>query len=503
MGWSWEDIPPDLRYLAWDLRLINATWHCKAGCGAPVTVALVIAAAAGNALEATPWWAADALPRVSARAKRMTMTAVLLAAEMRLFPASLSVSGLPAAAAAAAAAARALGAPLKIVAAAGAGRLVVGPAIAWLALAVGDVASNKELAAAWPAVAAGGAALFLSNKAGPLAAFMALAPLPWALARPEARITEDAFVASKSTRRAAAVAVGAHAVGACWARYQASDAALTFVTVMLQAAWALARRRALDDGASAKATGLLLCLGAGDACAALLGDFARGPALGLIMALLAAPGILLSSTPEAVFDDRQAHRSMAGALASLGLAAVALVVLTRLPAEGTALFESASIAAWALSARVAACWLPPDQILPRKACESLVAGAAAGALYLAHADATLLATIRLVCLAGALNSAGRAHVAGALLAAAVEAPRLLATAFLAASLALLGAAVRPPRRDASRFEDRVAARPDRAVVLAVRGLCGNQIYGPPPRHRRDTCSMAWRCRFLTKHRLTV
>ena len=179
---------------------------------------------------------------------------------------------------------------------------------------------------------------------------------------------------------------------------------------------------------------------------------------------------------------------------------MALVVLTRLPAEGTALFESASIAAWALSARVAACWLPPDQILPRKACESLVAGAAAGALYLAHADATLLATIRLVCLAGALNSAGRAHVAGALLAAAVEAPQIIATAFLAASLALLGAAVRPPRRDASRFEDRVAARPDRAVVLAVRGLCGNQIYGSPPRHRRDTCSMAWRCRFLnTRH----
>ena len=129
---------------------------------------------------------------------------------------------------------------------------------------------KKELAAAWPAVAAGGAALFLSNKAGPLAAFMALAPLPWALARPEARMTEDAFVASKSTRRAAAVAVGAHAVGACWARYQASDVALSFSTVALQAAWALARRRALDDGASTKATGLLLCLGAGDACAALL-----------------------------------------------------------------------------------------------------------------------------------------------------------------------------------------------------------------------------------------
>ena len=204
------------------------------------------------------------------------------------------------------------------------------------------------------------------------------------------------------------------------------------------------------------------------------------------MALLAAPGVLLSSTPEAVFDNNQANRSMAGALASLGLAAVALVGLTRLPQEGTALFESASLAAWALSARVAACWLPADQILPRKACESLVAGAAAGAVYLAHADATLLATIRLVCLAGALNSAGRAHVAGALLAAAVEAPRLLATAFLAASLALLGAAVRPPRRDASRFEDRVAARPDRAVVLAVRGLRGNQMYGPPPRHRRET-----------------
>ena len=124
------------------------------------------------------------------------------------------------------------------------------------------------------------------------------------------------------------------------------------------------------------------------------------------MALLAAPGILLSSTPEAVFDDRQAHRSMAGALASPGLAAVALVVLTRLPAEGTALFESASIAAWALSRARRGVLAAPDQILPRKACESLVAGAAAGALYLAHADATLLATIRLVCLAGAPEQRG-------------------------------------------------------------------------------------------------
>ncbi|CAH0371057.1 unnamed protein product, partial [Pelagomonas calceolata] len=53
---------------------------------APVTVALLIAAAAGNAVEATPWWAVDALPRVSARAKRLLMTAVLVAAEMRLFP---------------------------------------------------------------------------------------------------------------------------------------------------------------------------------------------------------------------------------------------------------------------------------------------------------------------------------------------------------------------------------------------------------------------------------
>ena len=40
-----------------------------------------------------------------------------------------------------------------------------------------------------------------------------------------------------------------------------------------------------------------------------------------------------------------------------------------------------------------------------------------------------------------------------------------------------------------------------------RRLCGNQIYrafvespNRPPRHRRDTCSMAWRCRFLTARR---
>ena len=141
---------------------------------------------------------------------------------------------------------------------------------------------------------------------------------------------------------------------------------------------------------------------------------------------------------------------------------MALVVLTRLPAEGTALFESASIAAWALSARVAACWLPPDQILPRKACESLVAGAAAGALYLAHADATLLATIRLVCLAGALNSAGRAHVAGALLAAAVEAPRLRdGVPRGEPGLAGRGGAAAAPRRVALRGPRGRAAGPRR------------------------------------------
>ena len=189
---------------------------------APVTVALLIAAAAGNAVEETPWWAADALPRVSARTKRLAMTAMLVAAEMRLFPASLSVSGLPAAAAAAAAAATRAGGAFENRRGRGRGPPRRRPRNRLARARRRQSTTNKELAAAWPAVAAGGAALFLSNKAGPLAAFMALAPLPWALARPEARITEDAFVASKSTRRAAAVAVGAHAVGACWARYQAS-----------------------------------------------------------------------------------------------------------------------------------------------------------------------------------------------------------------------------------------------------------------------------------------
>ena len=34
---------------------------------------------------------------------------------------------------------------------------------------------------------------------------------------------------------------------------------------------------------------------------------------------------------------------------------------------------------------------------------------------------------------------------------------------------MISTQVKPPRRDASRFEDRVAARPDRAVVLAAAG----------------------------------
>ena len=105
---------------------------------------------------------------------------------------------------------------------------------------------------------------------------------------------------------------------ACWARLQALRPALTLVTVMLQAAWALARRRALDDGASAKATGLLLCLGAGDACAALLGDFARGPALGLMWRCSRRPASSLSSSHQGRLRRRRAHKSMAGALASLG-----------------------------------------------------------------------------------------------------------------------------------------------------------------------------------------
>ena len=44
-----------------------------------------------------------------------------------------------------------------------------------------------------------------------------------------------------------------------------------------------------------------------------------------------------------------------------------------------------------------------------------------------------------------------------------------------------------------------------AEVQVVQRLCGNQISGAinaessrrPPRHRRDACSIAWRCRFLT------
>ena len=47
-----------------------------------------------------------------------------------------------------------------------------------------------------------------------------------------------------------------------------------------------------------------------------------------------------------------------------------------------------------------------------------------------------------------------------------------------------------------------------AEVQVVQRLCGNQISGAinaessrrPPRHRRDACSIAWRCRFLTARR---
>ena len=65
----------------------------------------------------------------------------------------------------------------------------------------------------------------------------------------------------------------------------------------------------------------------------------------------------------------------------------------------------------------------------------------------------------------------------------------------------------------------IAARTSRTLTVWPEGapffegsvdseyLCGNQIYGSrpesprrPPRHRRDACSMAWRCRFLTARR---
>lgn len=432
----------------------------------PLAVALVVAAAAGNALDATPWWALADLPRLGARGRRLGVAAVLVAAETRLGGGAWDLRGLPAAAAAAAAAARVLGAPGTIVAAACAARLLFGPVLAGAALALVDVVSKKDVLAAWPVVAACGAALAVATRAGPLATLAALAPLPWALARPEERFSEDAFVSATPARTRAAACVAAHALASCWARSRAGDATLSFVSVAFHAAWALARRGMQDDAAGDVATGLLLCLGAGDLCAALVADFARGPALGLIATLLAAPGVLLSA-PQSILEDARRPKHAGGALASLGLAAVSLILLARCnEAEGTALFESAALAAWALSARVAACWLPPHHVFPRKAAESALVGAAAGALYLAHADATLLATVRLVCLAGALGSAGRAHVAGALLAAAVEAPQVLAMAFLSSSLALLGAAAAAPRRAASRFEERVVARPDRAVVLA-------------------------------------
>ena len=35
---------------------------------------------------------------------------------------------------------------------------------------------------------------------------------------------------------------------------------------------------------------------------------------------------------------------------------------------------------------------------------------------------------------------------------------------------------------------------------ALKHLCGNQNFTARSRHRRDACSMAWRCRFLTARR---
>ena len=34
---DWKDIPGDLQWEAWNLRLIDATWHCADICGADVT----------------------------------------------------------------------------------------------------------------------------------------------------------------------------------------------------------------------------------------------------------------------------------------------------------------------------------------------------------------------------------------------------------------------------------------------------------------------------------
>ena len=58
---------------------------------------------------------------------------------------------------------------------------------------------------------------------------------------------------------------------------------------------------------------------------------------------------------------------------------------------------------------------------------------------------------------------------------------------------------------ASKIKENAVTEADEKVEVArLQGLklCGNQNFTArssrrPPRHRRDACSMAWRCRFIT------
>ena len=76
-------------------------------------------------------------------------------------------------------------------------------------------------------------------------------------------------------------------------------------------------------------------------------------------------------------------------------------------------------------------------------------------------------------------------------------------------VALAQAPQAPAVRRPNKGDQQLVPAPLRHGVDAkAEHLCGNQIYGTarsssprrPPRHRRDACSMAWRCRFLTARR---
>ena len=439
----------------------------------PVVVALGLSRAAGNGA-GPPWWLGPAWERAYERlasdrgglALRAALAAAAVAAEHRLRnaleapPATAATFAAGAAAAACACAAAALAtaarrtdddppgplaAPLCF---AGLGAVFVGAAPVFLALGAVEVAGGARFHRAVDASGTAAAAAFLavaSRAAGPAPALAVAAPL-----------LLGAATAGGPPWRTQWCAVAA-GVGATWARVAAASPVFSGATVAGQVAAVVYDWRRPETRAFLGPTAALLVAAAlGDGVAAAAADFSRGPALGAVAALLVAPASLLDDGSEAkallgtYLGDAVAPKGRGEKRSAVALALSGGALLVFAPTQP--LFRSLCLAAWASSARVALALArvsgDDDAVDARLSAakdgaEAVAFGAAVAAVYLLHdAEASLLVCLRLICLAGALKALRRDDRAagGALVALAVEAPGLLGSLLVAASLGVVGAA---------------------------------------------------------------